>query len=90
MMTASEKGKVYEVLLCAPGMKETAKVEFRTSRKVAFFLFQLLEMGLDRERKEGGGLAHFPQDVADQLREVLNEGLEKAGLTEFYGMLKGL
>jgi hypothetical protein len=90
-MKSVELGKLYETLLCSPGMTEVIKVDLRMSRKTVLLLSQVVNKGLSKTEDQNFGLA----DIADSesikdLKEMLNSCLDKASLTELNAKLNGL
>lgn len=86
-----EKLKVYEALLCSPGMSESIKVSFSMSRKDILVLSRVIETGL----KVGGVdadsiISLIPQESKEQFIQVVGEILKKAGLSDFNEKLKEL
>lgn len=84
-------GKVYETLLCSPGMNEAVKIDIKVSRKAVLLLSSVIESGLS---KEGGQaqelLALVPPDHLGELKTFADDCLKKAGLTELSEKMKGL
>lgn len=85
-------GTVYETLLCSPGMNEAVKIDLKISRKTVLLLGNVIERGLNGQSSDGtlGLIEVIPKDVADELKSVAGDSLQKAGLTELSEKLKGL
>ena len=90
-MKSVELGKLYETLLCSPGMNEVIKVDLRLSRKTVLLLSQVVDKGLSKTGDQSFGLADIagPESIKD-LKEMLASCLDKASLTELNGKLSGL
>ena len=84
-----EKEKMYEVLLCSPGMNDSVKVNFQMSRKEIFLLSKVIEAGLNLGAADGmTSLINDESKLA--YRAVVEEILKKAGLSDFVEKLKYL
>ena len=84
-------GKVYETLLCSPGMNEAIKIDVRVSRKSILLLNSVIENGLNKDGGQADGLLELvPQEDIIELRSFAEECLKKAGLTELNEKMKSL
>lgn len=89
--SATEKQRIFEMVLSSPGMSERCKIVLQLSRQNILLLARLLEAGL--EKNDGfrdeliGGL---PSACAEELKGVREEILAKGNLTDFYERLKAL
>jgi hypothetical protein len=88
-MAVNVLSKVYETLLCSPGMNEAVKIDVKISRKTVLLLNSVLQSGLDKEGKQGL-LELVPAEDRVELKAFGEECLKKAGLTELSEKLKGL
>ena len=91
-MTTSEVARVYDTLLCIPGMNEQVKVDVRINRKTVLLLNNVIERGLtakDSEQSQGL-LELIPKETVDELKSFSEECLNKAGLKELSEKMKGL
>jgi hypothetical protein len=83
MMTSNELARVYETLLCIPGMNDQVKLDLKISRKQVLLLTQVIERGLKAVAESPTGIftVATKEGVAD-LSKISNDCLEKAGLIE--------
>ncbi|GAC1310588.1 MAG: hypothetical protein NVSMB24_28120 [Mucilaginibacter sp.] len=91
-MTTSEVARVYDTLLCIPGMNEQVKVDVKINRKTVLLLNSVIERGLtakDSEQSQGL-LELIPKETVDELKTFSEECLNKAGLKELSEKMKGL
>jgi hypothetical protein len=83
-MATNVLGKVYETLLCSPGMNEAVKIDVKVNRKTILLLNSVIERGL--AAKEGqsiqGFLDLFPKEAIQELKTFSDDCLNKAGLKE--------
>jgi len=90
-MATNVLGKVYETLLCSPGMNEAVKVDVKISRKTVLLLNSIIENGL---KKEGGQTSELlelvPEEDLSELQYFGEECLKKAGLTNLHEKMKSL
>lgn len=92
MKGQNEKVKVFETVLCSPGMNEKCKINLHLSRQNILLLCSFIEHGLQVEKGE----AEFPivsfmsEDCKTEISSVMTEILQRGGLTEFYQKLKFL
>ncbi|QKJ33273.1 hypothetical protein HQ865_24990 [Mucilaginibacter mali] len=81
-MATNVLSKVYETLLCSPGMNEAVKIDVKVNRKAILLLSSVIENSLS---KDGGNAKELldivpPEDIND-LKMFGEECLKKAGLT---------
>jgi hypothetical protein len=84
-----ERSKVYEVLLCSPGMNDNVKVNFQMSRKEIFLLSRVIEAGLSPGVADGM-TSLIGEESRQAYRAVIEDILKKAGLSDFVEKLKYL
>jgi hypothetical protein len=91
-MKAEELEKVYETLLSVPGMNDAVKMDLKIPRKTVLLLTEVLRKGMSKEMHNlGFGMADsLSEPVQKELDALILECLEKAGLTELSGRLRGL
>jgi len=92
MLTTTELGRVYETLLCIPGMNENVKVDLRISRTMVLLLTQVIQRGIslkDNEKPQGLLDTVSPEAIRE-LEELSVDCLSKAGLTELNEKLQKL
>jgi len=87
-----KKSKVFETVLCSPGMTGKCKINLITSRQNILLLCRLIEAGLLTKEH------HFEDDIINALTKESEEEfktihveiLKKADLLEFYEKLKSI
>ena len=90
-MAMNVLSKVYETLLCSPGMNEAVKIDVKVSRKAILLLSSVIENGLNKEANQGQELLGLvPPDDLKELIAFSEECLKKAGLTELNEKMKTL
>ncbi|MFD0795484.1 hypothetical protein ACFQZX_17815 [Mucilaginibacter litoreus] len=91
-MATNVMEKVYETLMCSPGMNEAVKVDLKINRKTILLLNNVIDNSLnpDAENQTGSLLKMLPQEAAAELKELAEECLKKAGLTELSEKIKSL
>ena len=89
-MSENQVAKVYDTLLCIPGMNEQVKLDLKISRKLVLLLAQVIERGLRTEAQSPTGILMVAQEAADDLNQIAKDCLDKAGLVELSGKLKAL
>ncbi len=87
-----EKSKVFEMILCSPGMAESCKVNFKITRQNVLVLGRLIEAGIldSKSLFEDDILGSLPQESITEFKAIHEEILRKAGLADFYEKLKSL
>ncbi|MDM8175942.1 MULTISPECIES: hypothetical protein [Olivibacter] len=92
MLTTTDLGRVYETLLCIPGMNENVKIDLRISRTMVLLLTQVIQRGISLQggEKPQGLLDTISQEAIKQLEELSMDCLSKAGLTELDERLQKL
>ena len=87
-----EMGKVYDTLLCSPGMEETVKIDLKISRKAVLLLSHAIEKGADPLGK--AGLPCLPEEIAKEFSTLLSgiakDCIDKAGLEILNQKLKAM
>jgi hypothetical protein len=90
-MAANVLGKVYETLLCSPGMNEAVKIDVKVNRKAILLLSSVIENSLSKDGGQTQQLLELvPQEDLEELRLFAEECLKKAGLIELSEKIKGL
>jgi hypothetical protein len=84
--------KIFETILCSPGMQENCKIVLNPSRQIILALAKLIESGTEnREGKEREEIISFlPEDSMNDLKLIAEELLKKSGLVEFYEHIRQL
>ncbi len=82
-------GKVYETLLCSPGMNEAVKIDVKINRKTVLLLNSVIENGLNKDAVQTSELLELvPQEDIAELKSFGEECLKKAGLSELNEKMK--
>ena len=90
-MATNVLSKVYETLLCSPGMNEAVKIDVKINRKTVLLLNSVIENGLSKDSGQTQELLEMvPPDDAAELKAFADECLKKAGLTELSEKMKNL
>ncbi|MBW4888914.1 hypothetical protein KXQ82_04280 [Mucilaginibacter sp. HMF5004] len=90
-MATNVLSKVYETLLCSPGMNEAVKIDVKVNRKVILLLSSVIENGLNKNAGQFSELMEMiPQDDLNELKLFGEECLKKAGLTELSEKMRTL
>jgi hypothetical protein len=90
-MATNVLGKVYETLLCSPGMNEAVKIDVKVSRKSILLLNSVIENGLSKEGTQTQELLDLvPAEDLQELKAFSEDCLKKAGLTELNEKMKNL
>ncbi|HRN73532.1 MAG TPA: hypothetical protein PLM81_10420 [Ginsengibacter sp.] len=85
MLAKTELSKIYETVLCIPGMNDNVKIALSIPRKNVLLLSKVIEKGLsvkDSADKSISILEIVPKTSLQELQTLVVELLEKAGLTE--------
>ncbi len=88
----NEKSKIYQTILCSPGMNEKCKINLTISRQNILLLSRLIDAGLltDQNRFNDEIIAALPEELLVEIKSIHEEILRKGELTEFYDRLKSL
>ncbi len=93
MLTTNDVAKVYDTILSIPGMNETVKIDLKISRRNVLLLNSVIERGLtvkDADDKSSNLLDIVPKETLQELCNLSDDCLKKAGLTELSEKLNGL
>ncbi|HEV7330451.1 MAG TPA: hypothetical protein VGN63_05370 [Flavisolibacter sp.] len=90
MLSKTDLTKVYETLLSIPGMNEVVKIDLKLPRKQVLLLSKVIERGLTEngDEKEPSILQLATPEVRTELGKVVDDLLQKGGLTEMNEKLK--
>jgi hypothetical protein len=90
-MATNVLSKVYETLLCSPGMNEAVKIDAKINRKTVLLLNSIIENGILKDGVQGSELLKLvPPDDLAELKTFGEDCLKKAGLTELNEKMKSL
>jgi len=93
MLTTNDVAKVHDTILSIPGMNETVKIDLKISRRNVLLLNNIIERGItvkDVNDKSSNLLDIVPKETLQELINLSDECLRKAGLTELSEKLNGL
>lgn len=91
MLTTNEVGQVFDTILSSPGMNDAVRIDMRISRKNVLLLTHVIEQGLSEKGESKMGLfASAPPEAKQELKELSEDFLQKAGLKELSEKLKAL
>ncbi|HMU47542.1 MAG TPA: hypothetical protein PKC72_14305 [Chitinophagaceae bacterium] len=87
-----EKSKIFETVLCSPGMTDKCKIVLQISRQNVLLLARLIEAGLLGKEQpfEDAIMQALPKESGEEFKVVHEEILRKAELTDFYEKLKSI
>jgi hypothetical protein len=86
-MATNVLGKVYDTLMCSPGMNEAVKIDAKISRKTVLLLNNVIEHQAKNAGAETGPGQYLPADALDELKTFAEDCLKKAGLAELYAKI---
>ena len=88
-MNTNDAAKVFDTILCAPGMNESVKIDLKISRKNVLLLSSVIARGLSAKDDDKTSLLDsVPKDSLQELTVLSADCLQKAGLTELNEKLK--
>ena len=92
MNPGNDKLKIYETVLSSPGMGEKCKIILQLSRQNILLLSRIIELGIEVDKKEMNGdiLMLLSKEGLEEFTKLIDEILNKGGLTDFYEKLKSL
>ena len=92
MQTTSTIAKVFDTVLSIPGMNDNVKIQLSIPRKNVLLLSKVIERGISFKdfNEENSIIDIASKQTFDELREVANELLTKAGLMEMNEKLNAL
>lgn len=73
---------VFDTILSIPGMNEMVRMDLKISRKNVLLLSHLIEKGLLVEKEESSLLGNITAEGFEELKNLSQECLQKAGLVE--------
>ena len=90
MATANTIARVFETILSIPGMNDNVKIQLSIPRKNVLLLSKVIERGLTVKdtSEENNILDITPKETLEELIEISNDLLKKAGLIEMNEKLK--
>lgn len=90
MQTTNTIAKVFDTVLSIPGMNDNVKIQLSIPRKNVLLLSKVIERGLNIKDtgEESNILDITPKETLEELNEISDELLKKAGLIEMNEKLK--
>ena len=91
MLQKNDMARIYETVLCMPGMNENVKVNLQTTRKNLLLLNKVIERGLiakEPDDKTVSILDIIPKESLQELGEIAADLLNKSGLSEMNEKLR--
>jgi len=91
-MNEKDVVKVYEALLCSPGMDVLVKLDNKICRKTILLLSQVVSRGLSKNgpNDQFGLIEVMDEQSQKALKELVQTTLENGGLTDLDKMLRSL
>ena len=88
----TNRAKVFETILCSPGMGETCKIVLNPTRQTVLLLARLIEKGIEENNQNGSDeiFSFLPPQSLNELKNISEELLKRGGLVEFYEHMKAL
>ena len=85
-----EKSKVFEMILCSPGMAAQCKISLKITRQNVLVFSRLIEAGILNAKGtfDDEILGSLSEESVAEFKAVHEEILKKAGLADFYEKLK--
>jgi hypothetical protein len=91
MLSTNDAAKVFDTILCTPGMSENVRIDVKISRKSILLLNSVIERGLTvTDTEKASLLSSFPEDTFSELTAFAEECLKKSNLSSLHEKLKGL
>lgn len=90
MITKDDAARVFDTVLSSPGMNETVRIDLKISRKNVLLLCHCIEQGVLDEKDDDGIPGSITKEGIEELKNVSQECLQKAGLVELNQKLKSL
>ena len=91
MLTENDAVRVFDTIMSSPGMNEMVRMDLKISRKNVLLLHHAIERGI---AEDGGSpsarLQGTSKENAQELKQLSEECLQRAGLTELNQKLSEL
>lgn len=91
-MATSQLAIIYETLLAVPGMNDNVKIDLKIPRKTVLLFTEVMRRGMEKGDSNSNYeiLSKLSGEAITELNAIINDSLEKAGLTELSIKLKSL
>lgn len=89
-MANSSLETIYETLLTVPGMHDTVKIDLKIPRKTVLLFTEVLSRGIEQKSSSANAVTNITKESQEELKAIISESLEKAGLTALSSKLKEL
>ena len=86
-MAISSLETIYETLLAVPGMHDTVKIDLKIPRKTVLLLTDVITRGMEQKSESEKPAIRISNESEEELKTIISDCLEKAGLTELSGKL---
>ncbi|AWK06374.1 hypothetical protein HYN56_19940 [Flavobacterium crocinum] len=91
MMTEDYALRVFDTIMSSPGMNEMVRMDMKISRKNVLLLHYMIERGsTENEGSLPLLLKSIPKENTNEIRQLFEECLQRAGLTELIQKLSDL
>jgi hypothetical protein len=91
MLQKNDVARIYDTVLCIPGMNDSVKINLQTTRKNLLLLNKVIERGLkakEQDDKSVSILDIIPKESLQELGAIATELLNKSGLSEMNEKLR--
>ena len=91
MLTENDAVRVFDTIMSSPGMNEMVRMDMKISRKNVLLLHHVIERGItENEGSLSVLLQSIPKENKADLKQLSEECLQRAGLTELNQKLSDL
>jgi len=91
MLTENDAVRVIDTIMSSPGMNEMVRMDMKISRKNVLLLHHVIERGItENEGSLSVLLQSIPKENKADLKQLSEECLQRAGLTELNQKLSDL
>lgn len=91
MLTENDVVRVFDTILSIPAMNEMVRLDLKISRKNVLLLHHVMESGLtENDGSPSVLLRSIPKENTAELKQLSEECLQRAGLTELNQKLSDL
>ncbi|MFD2941807.1 hypothetical protein [Flavobacterium notoginsengisoli] len=91
MLTENDAVRVFDTIMSSPGMNEMVRMDMKISRKNVLLLHHMIERGItENDGSLSVLLQSLPKENIQELKQLSEECLQRAGLTELNQKLSEL
>lgn len=87
-MAATSMEILFETLLAVPGMHDPVKIDLKIPRKTVLLLTEVIARGMNQKTDLENGILRISKESAAELQTIIDECLEKSGLTSLNAKLR--